>query len=303
MNIVVAGGTGLVGKRLVGRLVHRGDRVTILTRSASTESGTVTHVRWNGKDQGPWTSSIEEADAVVNLSGASVAGWPWTKNRRRAIIASRVDATRAIVEALRKSSRRERVLVNASGVGYYGNVDDGRVTESHPPGNDFLANVCRQWEDEAMKASENGVRVAMLRTGMVLDLRGGALARLVLPFRFFIGGPLGTGRQWVPWIHHDDMVGAILHLIATPGVSGPVNIVSPEAATMREFCEALGRALHRPSWIRIPAPMLTLALGEMASIILTGQHAVPDKLTTSGYRFVYPDLREALTDVVGQTEG
>lgn len=298
MNIVIAGGTGLIGQRLLERCRNDGHDIAVLSRSHRPPSGSVQYLAWNGRDAGPWTEALDAADAVVNLSGASVAGGRWTTRRKQIIRESRVHATRAIVEALTRASRRPRVLVNASGVGYYGSVIEDAVTESHPPGEDFLATVCREWEDEARRAVAAGVRVAMLRSGMVLDAEGGALSKLVLPFRFFIGGPLGSGRQWLPWIHHEDMVGAILHIIATPGLAGPVNITSPDAVRMKEFCAVLGRALRRPSWAPVPEFVLKVILGEMAGIILTGQHAVPEKLVASGYRHRFASLEGALREVL-----
>ncbi|MCU0452848.1 MAG: TIGR01777 family oxidoreductase [Bacteroidetes bacterium] len=299
MNIVVAGGTGLIGQRLVRQLTKDGHHVVILSRDARPSGGPVRYESWNGRDAGPWIRSIEEADAVINLSGASVAEGRWTTDRKRLIRDSRILATRAIVQALRDASRRTRVLVNASGVGYYGSMEEGSATESLPPGQDFLAQVCRQWEDEARAAEGAGARVAFLRTGMVLDPSGGALTKLMLPFRFFVGGPLGTGRQWVSWVHHADMVGSIVHVLNTEGLSGPINIAAPAPVRMKEFCATLGRVMRRPSWAPVPSLVLELALGEMSWIILTGQKALPDKLVAGGYRHRFADLERALRDAVG----
>lgn len=300
MNIVIAGGTGLIGQRLVRQLTKDGHHVVILTRSNPTSDSALRSQTWNGRDAGPWTTAIDEADAVVNLSGASVAGGRWTERRKRMIRDSRVLATRAIVHALARAPRKPRVLVNASGVGFYGSVEEETVNETHPPGRDFLAEVCRAWEGEARQAEKAGVRVALLRTGMVLDPSGGALTRLALPFRFFVGGPLGTGRQWLPWIHHEDMVGAIAHIISNDTLSGPINLTAPESVRMKAFCATLGRVMHRPSWAPVPAFMLRLLLGEMSGIILTGQNAVPDRLVAGGYRHRFAELEGALRDVVGR---
>jgi uncharacterized protein (TIGR01777 family) len=298
MKIVIAGGTGLIGQRLADRATQQGHDVVVLTRRPHAPSGRVTSLAWSGRDAGPWTAAIEAADAVVNLAGASVAGGRWTARRKQLIRDSRIDATRALVDAMSNASRRPRVLVNASGVGYYGSVEEGAVTESSPAGTDFLAVVCRDWELEAQRAVSAGVRVAMLRTGMVLDAAGGALPRLALPFRFFVGGPLGTGRQWVPWIHHDDVTDAILHIITTPGLSGPVNLASPQPVRMAEFCSVLGKVLRRPSWAPVPSFVLRAILGEMSGIILTGQSVVPEKLVASGYRYRHADLGSALRDLM-----
>jgi hypothetical protein len=298
MNIVIAGGTGLIGNRLLERCSREGHDVVVLTRSIHAPYGSTRYATWNGRDVGPWTDAIDGADVIINLSGASVAGGRWTAKRKGLIRESRILATRALVEAMLRVARRPRVLVNASGVGYYGDVEDGHVTEDALSGQDFLAEVCRDWENEARRAETAGVRVAMLRTGMVLDPDGGALSRLILPFRFFVGGRLGTGRQWLPWIHHEDMVGAILHITASPGLSGPVNITSPHAVRMEEFCGVLGRVMRRPSWAPVPEFVLKAILGEMAGIILTGQQAVPSKLVSSGFRHQFAGLEEALSEVL-----
>lgn len=298
MNIVIAGGTGLIGRRLLARATGEGHVVTVLTREVPLNTGSVRYMVWNGRDPSNWTRVVEEADAVVNLSGASIGDGRWTARRKQLIRSSRVEATRAIVDALRRSRDRPRVLVNASAVGYYGHVDEGIVAETAPPGSDFLAGVCREWEEEARRGEEAGARVLMMRSGVVLDPEGGVLAKLALPYRFFVGGPPGTGRQWLPWIHHDDMVGAILHAITTPSLDGPVNITSPQAVRMREFCNILGSVLRRPSWAPVPAFALKLVLGEMSGIVLTGQQAMPDKLIASGYRHRFAGLEEALREVL-----
>lgn len=186
------------------------------------------------------------------------------------------------------------VLVNISGAGYYGNVPDGDVSEEREAGEGFVANICARWEEEAQQAGELGVRVAVLRTGVVLAEDGGALAKMILPFRLYVGGPLGSGAQWFPWVHREDATGAMIHVLRTPGIDGPVNVAAPEPVTMQQFCLALGNALHRPSWFPVPATALRLALGEMAEIVLTGQKIVPRKLLASGYKFRYPNVLDAL---------
>ncbi|MEK6650893.1 MAG: TIGR01777 family oxidoreductase [Bacteroidota bacterium] len=313
MRIVLAGGTGLIGARLVQHVLTLGHSVSVLTRSpgrarrafpAGVElfewtARPLTATRERGRsDAGAWSTSIASADAVLNLAGASVAGARWTASRKQLILESRLNATRSIVDAIHAAPRKPAVLVNASAVGYYGDVPEGEVAEFHTSGSGFLADVCRRWEEEAQQAATDGVRVVLLRTGIVLDARGGALQRLVLPFRFFVGGPLGSGRQWMPWIHADDEARAIIHALHTPSLSGPLNLAAPQPVRMQELCETLGGVLRRPSWAPVPSALLRLVLGEMADVVLTGQKAIPKKLLESGFTFRFAGLEAALADLL-----
>ncbi|TMA75740.1 MAG: TIGR01777 family protein [Deltaproteobacteria bacterium] len=275
MRVVVAGASGLIGSALTRALRERGDAAAALPRFASA----------------PWT--VEGADAVVNLAGASVAGKRWSPAYKKEIEQSRVLTTRAVVDAIRAAQRKPRVLINASAVGYYGGRGDEVLDESAAPGADFLANVGRQWEAEAQRAP---VRSVQLRTGIVLSARGGALEKMLPPFKAFVGGPVGSGRQWFPWIHLADEVAAILWCIDRE-VTGPVNLAAPGIVTMKEFAKALGRALHRPSWAPVPAAPLRILLGEFASALLEGQRAVPKKLLDSGFRFRFDNVDAALRDL------
>jgi uncharacterized protein len=299
MKIVVAGGTGFIGSSLVPRLRLEGHDVVVLTRDpgkAPHDPG-VTRVRWDGATQGEWTVHVQGADAVINLAGESIGGGRWTPARKRRIVASRVNATRALSESIRLGEKRPSLFVNSSAVGYYGPVESGDVTEDHPPGSGFLSDVCLRWEQEASAVGELGPRVVILRTGVVIGEKGGALEKMLLPFRLYAGGPIGSGRQWFPWVHGDDVAGVILFALGNAALAGPVNVVAPETVDMKAFCAALGRALSRPSWLPVPAPALRAALGEMADMILTGQRVVPAKLLTLGYRFRYPGLAAALDSV------
>jgi len=302
MHVVVAGGTGFIGTALVRRLVRDGRRVTVLTRRSEAEARkllprSVSVVRWqSGVPAAPLPA---EADAVVNLAGAAIAR-RWTQAAKRLIVDSRVQTTRAVVRALKErqsASGAPRVLVNASAVGYYGPRGDERVTERDGPGDDFLSHVCRQWEGAAVEAEDAGVRVVRLRTGFVVG-RGGALPLMMLPFRLSVGGPLGSGRQWLPWVHLDDVVGLILFALEHEGVSGPLNVSAPEPVRNREFARVLGRVMRRPSWAPAPAPVMRAVLGEMADMILTGQRAVPEAALGAGYEFRHPDLEAALRDIL-----
>ena len=275
MRVLVAGASGLIGSALTRALRERGDAAVALPRFESA----------------PW--SVEGADAVVNLAGASVAGKRWSPAYKKEIEQSRVLTTRALVDAIRAAQRKPRVLINASAVGYYGGRGDEVLDESAAPGADFLANVARQWEAEAQRAP---VRSVQLRTGIVLSARGGALEKMLPPFKAFVGGPVGSGRQWFPWIHLADEVAAILWCIDRE-VTGPVNLAAPGIVTMKEFAKALGRALHRPSWAPVPAAPLRILLGEFASALLEGQRAVPKKLLDSGFRFRFENVDAALRDL------
>ena len=302
MNIVVAGASGLIGSRLTNALLQSSHIVTCLTTRAVTpdagQDPIFKRVHWDGNTVADWMNHLEGADAVINLSGQSLASGRWTKARKRSLTASRLSSTKAIVEALRLTARKPGVFINASAVGYYGPVAYGDVDEGHPPGKDFLASLCDQWEKEASAAATLGVRTVMLRSGVVLDPAGGALRRLVLPFKLFVGGPLGDGNQWMPWIHREDQVRAILYAVETPEISGPVNLVAPDAVTMKEFSRALGRVLRRPALMTVPAFVLRILLGEMAIVVLTGQRAVPRKLLQAGFRFSHPSLPEALSNLL-----
>ena len=298
MKAVLAGGTGFIGNALVEALLERGDKVTLMTRDLPAAQqrwdGRVDARLWNGRDPGPWVMAIDGADAVVNLAGESVAGGRWTPERKLALIKSRVDSTRAVVKAIEAAKARPLVLVNASAVGYYGARPAGECAEDAPQGSDFLAALCGQWEREARAAEKLDVRAVMTRFGVVLGRRGGALAKMLTPFRLGAGGPLGSGRQPFPWVHVDDAVGAILFAIDDAKLAGPLNVAAPEARTNKEFTKSLGRALRRPAFIPVPAFALRLALGEMSTLLLDGQRAVPAKLEARGYAFKHPSLDGAL---------
>ncbi|MEP6959295.1 MAG: TIGR01777 family oxidoreductase [Nitrospirota bacterium] len=302
MDIVVTGGTGFIGGPLCASLCQEGHRVTLLTRRKGEVqrlfSSAVTAVEWNGKETGAWEHCLEGADAVINLAGAPIADARWTDARKRLLTESRVLTTRLLVEALSRRSSKPRALISASGIGYYGASDDRVLDEDAARGEGFLADLCLAWEAEALRAAEFGVRVVMLRTGMVLEQDGGALPKMLLPFRLFAGGPILPGTQWVSWIHRRDHIGLIQWLLATPSVSGPVNTVAPEAVTMHRFCEALGRVLHRPSWLPVPGFALQIALGELGTLMTTGQRVHPAKASSGGYVFHYPTLEPALRAIV-----
>jgi uncharacterized protein (TIGR01777 family) len=300
MKIVVTGGTGLVGSALVPALTAAGHRVTVLTRSP--QAGAPAELAWRPDGEplpaGPARQALSEADAVVHLAGASLAGRRWTPSYREEIMRSRVLGTRTVVETLRRVSPRPSLLLSASAVGYYGDRGDEVLTEDAGPGQDFLAQVSTAWEKAAEEAQHVGVRVVCLRTGVVLDAREGALPALARPFRLYVGGPLGDGRQWLSWITKGDLVRLILFLLGTPDVAGPVNAVAPEPVPNAVFSRALAQALGRPSWLRLPAPVLRAALGEMAELLLLeSQRAVPERLLTLGFPFEHRDIATAFASL------
>jgi uncharacterized protein len=270
--------------------------LTLLTRSAprDTSTGTKRWLHWRPGISGDWESTLAAADGVVNLAGEPMANKRWTIKQKHQLRLSRIDTTVSLVRAIAKAKQKPKFLLNASAVGYYGPRGDETIAEEAPAGTDFLAVLCRDWENEAMKAEKLGVRVIRLRTGIVLGAGGGALAKMAPPFKFFVGGPLGSGKQWVSWIHLEDEVGLIVHLIEHPQASGAVNATAPNPVTMKEFCRTLGQVMGRPSWAPVPAFALRLVLGEMAGMLLTGQRAIPAAAEKFGYRFRYSNLPEAL---------
>jgi uncharacterized protein (TIGR01777 family) len=304
MKVVVAGGTGFIGRRLIDKLQQSQYEVTLLSRVPERAEKIFPSVYikfWDAQTSSGLTDIFEGTDAIINLTGESIAARRWTSDQKKRILASRVESTRAIVNAITQVNRRPSLLINASASGYYGNVPEDEVTETYPKGRGFLADVCEQWEGEASKVQEYGVRVVLLRTGIVLDRKGGALQKLLIPFRLFIGGPFGFGKQWFPWIHSRDEVGAILFAVEHEQITGPINLSAPESVRMKNFSKVLGKVLHRPSLFAMPAFILKLVMGEMAEpLLLQGQRMVPKKLTDAGIKFKFPKLEEALTDILYQ---
>jgi uncharacterized protein (TIGR01777 family) len=293
MRIVVAGGTGFLGAPLVRRLRAEGHFVSVLTRRPRRPERPH-EVAWNPAEvEGPWTAAIQSADAVINLAGESIADGRWTAARKAALRDSRVTATRAIVTAMTRGPRVPATLLNASAVGIYGPHGDEAVTEGTAPGSDFLSSLGIAWEAEAMAAADR-TRVVLLRTGIALDHGGGALRQMATPFYFMAGGPLGSGSQYISWIHRDDWTGMVSWALATPAVSGPLNVTAPNPVTNAEFARTLGRVLRRPALIPAPAFALRLLLGEMADAILTGQRVLPAKALSLGFQFQHPELEPAL---------
>jgi uncharacterized protein len=291
MRIVVAGGTGFLGSPLVDRLRTDGHAVTVLTRRPTRSN----HVAWDpyGSITG-WAHVMEDADAVINLSGAPISK-RWTAAHKREMWNSRVRGTRTLVAAMKSVRRIPPVLLNGSGIGIYGPRRDEPVTEETPPGTGFLAALGEEWEKEALAASPDA-RVVLLRTGLVFAPDGGALAPMALPFRFFVGGPVGSGSQYVSWIHRDDWL-AMVRWALLNDVSGPLNVTAPNPVTNAEFARTLGKAFGRPAVFPAPAFAVKLVLGEMADAVLTGQRVLPEKARSRGFDFGYPSLEPALSAI------
>ncbi|MGA7991255.1 MAG: TIGR01777 family oxidoreductase [Thermoanaerobaculia bacterium] len=300
MRVIVAGGTGFIGPKLCERLVARGHDVVALTRDASRSRDHVhPKVRVASWAEGAaWEGFVDGAGALVNLAGETIAQ-RWTASAKDRIATSRLQAAARLRAAVDKAAQKPGVLVNASAVGFYGPHGDEILAEDAPAGNDFLARLCVDWEAAARSLEPLGLRVVMLRTGIVLGAGGGALAKMLPPFKAFAGGPLGTGKQWMSWIHEGDLVELFVFAIENPAVSGPLNATAPNPVTMRDFATALGRALHRPSFAKAPAVAIRLALGEMATVVLDGQRVVPKKALDLGFTFRFTDVLAALRDVVG----
>jgi uncharacterized protein len=298
LSILITGGTGFIGSRLAEALADAGHRVTVLTRDPRRGRKflgrviLIDNLATLGRDT-PF-------DAIINLAGEPIAGGRWTPARRQKLVDSRVAMTRAVVKLIARSRHKPAALVSGSAIGFYGSDDEACFSEDDAGRPSFTHELCAAWEAEALAAERFGVRVCLLRTGIVLGAEGGALAQMLLPFELGLGGRMGSGRQWMSWIHRDDLVGLILHAIAVVTVRGPLNGTAPTPVRNRDFARALGRALHRPALLPVPAFLLRLALGQMAEeLLLGGQRVLPKKAEETGYQFLYPTIGEALKEVVG----
>jgi len=300
MRVIIAGGSGLIGRALTSSLISTGCEVVVLSRYPEKVSGLSPAVRierWDACTAEGWGSLVNGADVIINLAGESISSGRWTAKRKARIRESRVDAGRAIVHAIEKADHRPRVLVQASGVGFYGTHQDEQITEECPSGKDFLAQLAIDWEASSAPVEALGVRRTIIRTGVVLSCDGGALPRMLMPFRFYIGGRLGSGRQWFPWIHITDEVNAIRFLIENENAIGPFNLVAANPVTNADFIRILGERLGRPAIITTPAFLLRMIFGEMSTILLDGQRAVPKRLTELGYDFHFPEVTSALQEL------
>lgn len=293
MKVVVAGGSGFIGEPLVRRLVAKGHDVAVLSRDP-TKVRAGRGVHWNAQSQGGWSGNVATADVVINLAGENIGEGRWSDERKRRMIDSRLNATHAIVEALRNAHGTTPALINASAVGIYGDRGDETLDESSEPGRGFLAEVVTKWE-AAARAAESIARLVILRFGVVLAPDGGALGKMLLPFKLGAGGPIGSGKQWMSWIDLDDVLRMIEWSIDTPSARGIYNVTAPTPTRNRDFARALGRALHRPAFLPTPALALRLAFGEMADeVLLAGQRVLPARAQQEGFTFEYPSLEQSL---------
>ncbi|MCE2673132.1 MAG: TIGR01777 family oxidoreductase [Microcystis sp. 53598_E5] len=312
MKIAITGATGFVGSRLVVKLYDRGDDILILTRNPDKAGRIypksiypkIEIIPYIATESGDWQKEICGCDAVINLAGEPISE-RWTGEAKRAIVASREIGTEKIVEAISRSERvataladqKPKVLINSSAIGYYGTSETASFDENSPPGDDFLADVCKKWETAAQKVKDYGTRLVILRTGIVLG-NGGALGKMIPPFKLFAGGPIGSGRQWFSWIHRDDLINLIIYCLDRQGISGTFNATAPNPVRMKEFCQILGEVMNRPSWLPVPDFALEILLGEGAKIVLEGQEVLPKATQALGFDYRYPNLEAALQEIV-----
>lgn len=302
-RVIITGATGFIGKALCRRLAERGYEIIALSRNLEKGKGVlgkdVQVVEWNGKNSQGWLSYVEGAQALLNLAGESLASGRWTEEKKQSILQSRLDAGRAVVEAARLAKKKPEVVVQASAIGYYGLRRDEVCDESSAPGQGFLSEVSQKWELSTQEVEAQIIRRVTIRTGIVLGREGGAFVRLEKPFRLFMGGPLGSGKQWFSWIHLDDEVNAIIFLMEREDLSGVFNLTAPHPVLQKDFSRTLGKVMKRPSWLPVPGFLLRLLFGAMAKeTLLSGQRVVPSRLLDSGFRFLYPELESALKEIL-----
>ncbi len=304
MKIAITGATGLVGSRLVEKLNREGHQILVFTRNpnkarkvfpASVYSN-LEIVQYTPTESGSWQNSVSGCDAVINLAGEPIAE-RWSNQQKQAIMESRQIGTRKLVEAIAMAESKPEVLVSGSAIGYYGTSETTTFTESSPAGNDFLAQVCQNWEAEAQKVTESGVRLVILRIGIVLA-NGGALGKMLGPFKMFAGGPIGSGKQWFSWIHREDLVNLIIRGIQNPQMSGAYNATAPNPVKMDRLCQTLGEVMNRPSWLPVPDFVLEVLLGDGAVVVLEGQQVIPQKTQSTGFDYQYAQLKPALAEII-----
>jgi uncharacterized protein (TIGR01777 family) len=301
MKAVITGATGFIGCALC-RLLHKDYEVIALSRDASRAVKSIGKlakvIEWDGRTTGSWLKQTDGAFAIINLAGENIASGRWTESRKAGILHSRLDSAKAVIEATKQMDKKPSVIIQASAIGFYGPHSDEPLDEDSPPGKGFLASVCRNVESSVEKIEQLGVRCVVIRSGVVLGRDGGAFEKLVKPFRFFLGGHLGSGRQWFSWIHLDDEVAAIKFLMENEHFKGAFNLTAPQPVTMKEFCNVLGKVLHRPSWMKVPTFAARLAFGEMADeMLLSGQRVLPKRLLNTNFNFKYTNVKKALNDI------
>ncbi|MEH2406773.1 thylakoid membrane protein ThyD [Nostoc sp.] len=305
MKVAITGATGFVGSRLIQRLHGKGHKVVVLARNTafaqkvfpSEAFPNLEIVAYTPNASGSWQSVIASCDGVVNLAGEPIAEGRWTPERKQEILNSRKLGTQKIVETIANANPKPTVLVNASAIGYYGTSESATFDETSLSGNDFLAQVCQAWETEARKVKDAGVRLVILRLGIVLG-NGGALGKMIPPFKLFAGGPIGSGRQWFSWIHVDDLVNLILQALTKPEIEGVYNATAPNPVRMADLSQTLGRVMNRPSWLPVPAFAIEALLGDGAIVVLEGQQVIPKRTVQTGFEYKYPNLQSALTQIL-----
>jgi len=301
-KIIVTGATGLIGRKLVASLIEKKFEVIILSRDVRKAKSMFPDVKdfveWDYQKPDEWKSRLENADAIIHLAGVNLFEKRWNEKFKSQILESRELSTRKLVDAIRSTVKKPDVFISASGIGIYGNGSDEILDEQSTIGNDFLADVCKVWEDESQKVEAFGVRSVQIRTGLVLSNEDGALKQMLPAFKMFFGGPLGNGKQWSSWLHIDDIVAIYLHALENVSISGPINAVSPNPITMNEFAKALGKVLNRPSLFSVPKFMLKIIIGEGAEVVTGSQKVIPDKLIKNGYKFKFTKLEDALNDLL-----
>ena len=308
MKIILTGGSGLIGTQLTKELCQESHEVLILSRNPDIVSGLPAEahaVAWDGKTAAGWGDLVEETDAIVNLAGESIAGEGfipsrWTAERKKRIRQSRIDVGNAVVAAVAAANHKPEMVIQSSAVGYYGPHTDEFIDEDFPAHDDYLASVCVDWEAATAAVENHGVRRVIVRTGLVLSAQGGIFSRLQFPFKLFVGGPMGSGNQYYSWIHMHDEIAAIRFLIENKGARGAFNLTAPNPVTSREFGQTLGKVMERPSAIPVPGFALKMSLGEVSMTALEGQRVIPKRLLELGFEFKYPDLEEALLEIVNQ---
>lgn len=303
MRVIVTGATGFIGKALCKVLIKKKYDVIALSRNTAKGckilENCCTLVDWDGKTASGWTNYADGAYAIINLAGENIGSGIWTQSKKQQILESRLNSAKAIVEAVEQAQTKPKVIIQASAIGYYGARLDEILDESSSHGKGFLSDTVKQWELSAEKLKSLNIRHIVIRTGIVLGRGGGALSRLLIPFRLFAGGPLGNGQQWFSWIHIDDEINAICFLMETENLDGIFNLTSPNPIRMKYFCKSLGKVIKRPSWLPAPDFILKLALGEMAEeMLLSGQRVIPKRLLEAGYKFLYPDAESALLEIL-----
>ncbi len=302
MNILITGASGQIGKALCKRLAEKDNEVTVFTRDIPNAKKSLpfvnNFVEWNYKRMNEWVNELNDKDAVIHLAGTNISGKRWNENYKKEILESRILSTRNLVNAIGNAAAKPSVFISSSAVGYYGDCGDEILTEDRPSGKDFLADVCKKWEEEAGTLDQMGIRRVSIRTGIVLSKDGGALKKMLLPFNLFIGGPIGDGKQWFPWIHIDDLINIYLYALDNPAVKGAINASSPNPVTMNEFSKTLGKVLKRPSIFPVPKLILKIVTGEAAEYIVMSQRVSAEKILSSGYKFKFEELEAALKDLL-----